>query len=279
MRLLAVLVVLIGLAFTATTLPGVRDDHPGFWVPVDGWLQGSGYALMALLILLRPLLVREARTLWWLLAAAVTLRAGLPRLLRLGPHAGAAAVPSASDPLWLGASVIFVVVIALRTRYFGRELSRLLVLDGLIAGLTVAGLSVALLRTTLLTLTGPGVPDRAVAVNVIYPILDVVALVLIAGLFASGWRPNRAESLVATGVAMFAVVDSAYLYQVAESTFHPGTPLSALSYLGTRWWPSRPGSPSPDAPRPPPHPGGSPPPRAPVAAPAGLAQATLAGSW
>ena len=29
-RALALVVVLVGLAFGATTLPGVRDDHPGF---------------------------------------------------------------------------------------------------------------------------------------------------------------------------------------------------------------------------------------------------------
>ena len=279
-RLLAALVVLIGLAFTATTLPGVRDDHPGFWVPVDGWLQGSGYALMALLILLRPLLDRETRTLWWLLAAAVTLRAAgylvyfaWVRTLVPQPY------PSAADPLWLGASLIFVVVIALRTRYFGRDLSRLLVLDGLIAGLTVAGLSVALLRTTLLTLTGPGVPDHAVAVNVIYPILDVVALVLIAGLFASGWRPSHAEAMVATGVALFALVESVYLYELAADTFRPGTWLSALSYLGTlvvvlaAWLPGPAARPVPASATA----TASLPQRAPVAVPAGLALASLAG--
>ena len=279
-RLLAALVVLIGLAFTATTLPGVRDDHPGFWVPVDGWLQGSGYALMALLILLRPLLDRETRTLWWLLAAAVTLRAAgylvyfaWVRTLVPQPY------PSAADPLWLGASLIFLVVIALRTRYFGRDLSRLLVLDGLIAGLTVAGLSVALLRTPLLTLTGPGVPDRAVAVNVIYPILDVVALVLIAGLFASGWRPSHAEAMVATGIALFALVESVYLYQLAADTFRPGTWLSALSYLGTlvvalaAWLPGPAARPVPASATA----TASLPQRAPVAVPAGLALASLAG--
>jgi PAS domain S-box-containing protein len=280
-RLLAGLVVLIGLAFTATTLPGARGDHAGFWVPVDGWLQGSGYALIALLILLRPLLVREARTLWWLLAAAVTLRAvGYVVYFAWVRTQVPQPYPSAADPLWLGASLIFVVVIALRTRYFGRDLSRLLTLDGLIAGLTVAGLSVGLLRTTLVALTGPGVPDRAVAVSVIYPILDVVALVLIAGLCASGWRPSRAEAMVATGVALFALVESVYLYRLATNTFRPGTLLSALSYLATLMVALAAWLPGPSArPVPAPAPAASValPPRAPVAVPAGLALASLAG--
>jgi PAS domain S-box-containing protein len=277
-RALALVVVLIGLAFAATTLPGVREVHPGFWVPVDGWLQGTGYALMALLILLRPLLVPEARALWWLLAAAVTLRAvgflvyfSWVRTLVPQPY------PSLSDPLWLGASLTFVVAIALRAWYRGHGLSRLLVLDGVIAGLTVAGLAATLLRPTLLALTGPDVPPQAVVLNVVYPILDVVALVLIAGLIASGWRPNRAESLVVTGVAIFALVESVYLYQVAAGTFRPGTVLSALSYLGTAVvalaaWASAPdGAPVRDAQ------GAGLPARAPVAVPAGLAVMAIVG--
>ena len=277
-RALALVVVLVGLAFATTTLPGVRAGHPGFWLPVDGWLQGTGYALMALLILLRPVMLPEARPLWWLLAAAVGLRAmgylvyfAWVRTLVPQPY------PSASDPLWLGSSVLFVVVIALRARYRGHGLSRLIVLDGVIAALTVAGLSAALLRSTLLTLVGPDVPPRAVVLNVVYPILDVVALVLIAGLLASGWRPNRAEGLVATGVAIFAVVDSVYLYQLAEGTFHPGTVLSALSDLGTAlvavaaWLTVPDGAATRVAGR------SALPPRAPVAVPAGLAASAMVG--
>jgi PAS domain S-box-containing protein len=277
-RALALVVVLVGLAFAVTTLPHVRAGHPGFWVPVDGWLQGTGYALMALLILLRPVLVPEARALWWLLAAAVALRAlgflvyfTWVRTLVPQPY------PSAADPLWLAASVVFVVAIATLAGNRGYGLSRLLVLDGVIAGLTVAGLFAALLHPTLLTLVGPDVPPRAVVLNVVYPILDVVALVLIAGLLASGWRPNRAEGLVVTGIAIFALIDSVYLYQVAAGTFRPGTVLSALSYLGTAvvavaaWLTVPDGARTRVAGR------VALPPRAPVAVPAGLAAVAMVG--
>jgi PAS domain S-box-containing protein len=232
-RGLLVAVVLIGGVFTATTIPGVRDQ-PGFWVPVDGWLQGTGYALMALLIVMRAVLVQQTRGLWCLLAAAVTLRAlgyivffSYVRLLVPQPY------PSVSDIFWVGASVLFVVAIALRARRRSNGLSRLLLLDGIVGALTIGGLAVALLYETLMTLTGTGVPARAVAFNLTYPLLDVVALVLIAGLLASGWRPTRVEGLIVAGIAIFAVVESVYLYELAAGLFRPGTPLSALSYVGT----------------------------------------------
>ncbi len=232
-RALGWLVVLVGLAFAVTTVPGVRAE-PGFWVPVDGWLQGSGYALIALLVVLRPLLVRRTRPLWELLATAVTLRClgflvFLAHVRTLAPRP----YPSLADALWVSSSVLFLLAIGLRARYRGKGLSRLLALDGFIAAFTVAGVSVALLWGSLVTLSAPEVPNRAVALNLTYPTLDIVALVLIVGLLASGWRPNRAEGLIVTGVAVIALVSAIYVYQVAAGLFRPGTVLSALSFFGT----------------------------------------------
>ncbi|MCW2867207.1 MAG: domain S-box protein [Marmoricola sp.] len=226
-------VVLVGAVFALTTVPGVRPG-PTFWVPVDGWLQGAGYVLLALLVASRPLLVHEHRGIWTLVAVALSARAigfllflGVVRLQRPQPY------PSVSDFFWALASVLLIVALAERARRRGRHLSRLLVLDGLVAAATVAGLGLVLLRPTLLTLTGSGVPERALVVNVAYPVLDVIALVLIAGLFATGFRPRRSEVLVMVGIGIYAVVESAYLYEVAAGTFHPGTYLSALSFVGT----------------------------------------------
>ncbi|MCW2817618.1 MAG: domain S-box protein [Marmoricola sp.] len=230
---LAVAVVLVGIAFSLSTVPGVRP-RPTFWVPVDGWLQGTGYVLLAALVVARPVLVREHRGIWSLVAAAVTARAigyvlffGVVRLQRPQPY------PSLSDPFWVLASLLLLVALAERARRHGRHLPRLLALDGAVAALTVAALGLVLLRPTLLALTAPGVPERALVVNLVYPVLDVMALVAIAGLFATGFRPRRSEILVMAGIGVFAVVESVYLYEVAAGTFRPGTYLSALSYLGT----------------------------------------------
>ncbi|GAB3664516.1 hypothetical protein GCM10027596_29020 [Nocardioides korecus] len=230
---LVVLVVVVGIAFSLSTVPGVRS-RPTFWVPVDGWLQGAGYVLMSLLALARPVLVREHRGIWSLVAVAVTARTigyllyfSVVRLQQPQPY------PSVSDPFWALASLLLLVALAERARRRGRHLPRLLVLDGVVAALTVAALGLVLLRPTLLTLTAPGVPERALVVNLAYPILDVMALVLIAGLFATGFRPRHSEVLVMAGVGIFAVVESVYLYELAAGTFRPGTYLSALSYVGT----------------------------------------------
>ncbi|MCW2620746.1 MAG: domain S-box protein, partial [Frankiales bacterium] len=232
-RALTVAVVAIGVLFSLTTVPGVRDG-PTFWVPVDGWLQGTGYALMSLLAIARAVLVREHRFIWSVVAAAVTARSlgflvyfSVVRGLVPQPY------PSVSDAFWLLGTLLFLVSMAERSRRFSHGLSRLLVLDALMAGLTVSALAVITLRETVSTLTGPRVPERALVVNLVYPVLDVVALVLIAGLFAAGFRPRPSEALVIAGIGIYSVVEVVYLYELANGLFHPGTYLSALSYLGT----------------------------------------------
>ena len=232
-RALTVVVVAVGVLFSLTTIPGVRAQ-PTFWVPVDGWLQGAGYALMSVLAIARPVLVREHRFIWSVVAAAVTARSlgfllyfSVVRTLVPQPY------PSVSDAFWMLGSLLFLVSMGERARRFRRKLSRLLALDALMAGITVSALAVIALRETVAALTAPGVPERALAVNVVYPVLDVVAVVIIAGLLAGGFRPRLSEALVIAGIGTYAVVDAVFLYEVANGLFHPGTFLSALSYLGT----------------------------------------------
>ena len=232
-RALMVAVVVVGVVFSLTTIPGVRSQ-PTFWVPVDGWLQGTGYALMSALAIARAVLVREHRFIWSVVAAAVTARSlgflvyfSVVRTLVPQPY------PSISDGFWLLGTLLFLVSMGERARRFSRGLSRLLVLDALMAGLTVAALAAIALRGTVATLADPQVPERALIVNLVYPVLDVVALVLIAGLFAGGFRPRPSEALVIAGIGTYSVVEALYLYELASGRYHPGTYLAALSYLGT----------------------------------------------
>ena len=232
-RALTAVVVVIGVLFSLTTIPGVRD-RPTFWVPVDGWLQGGGYTLMSALAIARAVLVREHRFIWSVVAAAVTARTlgflvyfSVVRTLVPQPS------PSVSDAFWLLGTLLFLVSMAHRARRFSRGLSRLLLLDALMAGITVSALAVIALRGTVATLTDAGPSQRALAVNVVYPVLDVVAVVLIAGLLAAGFRPRPSEALVIAGIGIYSVVEAVYLYELANGLFRPGTYLSALSYLGT----------------------------------------------
>ena len=73
-RVLGVVALLLVAAFTVTTLPGVRSTTT-FHVLYDGWLQGSGYVVLALVALVRPLSSHVNRTLWWLVAAGAVLHA------------------------------------------------------------------------------------------------------------------------------------------------------------------------------------------------------------
>ncbi|ROR90812.1 PAS domain-containing sensor histidine kinase [Nocardioides aurantiacus] len=233
-RVLITGVVLVGVVFAVTTVPGVRS-RPGFWVPVDGWLQGTAYVLMAALVVLRPLLVRRDRLLWGLVAAAMTARSiafllffSVVRTQQPIPY------PSVSDGFWITSALLLLVALASRARH-GRALalSRLLLLDGLVGALAAAGLALAVVVPVLRAADAPGTPPAAVGVNLAYPLLDVVALVLVAALVAAGCRAERPDLVLLSGIVVSAAVDVTYLLMVNEGVWRPGTPVSALAYVGT----------------------------------------------
>lgn len=233
-RVLVVAVVLVGLAFAATTVPGVRSQ-PGFQVPVDGWLQGAGYVLLAALAVLRPLLVARDRLLWALVAAAMTTRS-LAFLLYFSVVRTQSPMPypSVSDGFWVASALLVLVALLVRARQHpAAGLPRLLALDGLIGALAAAGLAVSLVYPVLRAADAPGTPWAAVAVNLAYPFLDVVAIVLVTALVAAGWRATRPDVVLLTGVAVSAAVDVTYLLMLTEGVWRPGTPVSALAYVGT----------------------------------------------
>ena len=122
----------------------------------------------------------------------------------------------------------------------------MIALDALLGGVAAAAVFVVLLYDTLLTLSGPQVPDDVVATNLAYPLLDVALLVVVVGVLAAtrGRLPGGTAALCA-GTVVFAVVDSVFLYQVAAGTFRPGSLLTPLSLAGSMligvagWLPSR----------------------------------------
>ncbi len=233
-RVLVAAVVLVGLAFAATTVPGVRSQ-PGFRVPFDGWLQGTGYVLMAALVVLRPLLVARDRVFWGLVAAAMAARS-LAFLLffTVVRTQSPMPFPSVSDGFWITSAVLLLVALLVRARQSpAAGLPRLLVLDGLVGALAAAGLAVSLVYPVLRAADAPGTPRAAVAVNLAYPLLDVVAIVLVTALVAAGWRATRPDVVLLAGVGVSAAVDVTYLLVLTEGAWRPGTPVSALAYVGT----------------------------------------------
>jgi len=104
-------------------------------------------------------------------------------------------------------------------------------LDGLIGALVVAALGAAVLLPPILAAT-EGSP-AAVATNLAYPLLDILLIAFVVGVFGlTGWRPGRDWLLIGGALATFAVADGFYLYLVAVDAYTENGPLDALWPLG-----------------------------------------------
>jgi diguanylate cyclase (GGDEF)-like protein len=138
-------------------------------------------------------------------------------------------IPSPADAGYLlfPPFVLMGILVLLRSR--AREVSGTLWADGITAALAVSALSAALVFET--------VQDSAsgqwmeVAVNLAYPLTDLVLLGMIVGALAgTGWQPERTWMLLAAGVLTFWLADSLYLVGNANGTYEPG------SWFDIGWW-------------------------------------------
>jgi two-component system, cell cycle response regulator len=100
-------------------------------------------------------------------------------------------------------------------------------LDGLTAALAVGTLVTAVLLQAVLDSTGGS--RAAVVTNLAYPAGDVILLALLVGALVIGRTGiGRAPLLLGAALAIGAVADGIYLFQVAEGTYAEGTFLDAL---------------------------------------------------
>ena len=113
-------------------------------------------------------------------------------------------------------------------------------LDGLIGALAVAAVGAALIFGVVVSGTG-GAP-LTVATNLAYPLGDLVLLGLIVGVLTlTGWTLRGGWLLIGIALAVFAVVDSIYLYQAALGTYKPdklldvGWPATMVLIAGAAW--------------------------------------------
>jgi PAS domain S-box-containing protein len=218
-------------AYLVWTLPGVRP-RPGFVGPLDGVLQATAYVVVAGLALAGAW---RATVAWRLVAGAVALRAlGFVLALASIGAGHPLSYPSVADAAWVCSGLALVAAVALRLHELAPRLPRLVVLDGLAGGLLVLGLAVAVLAGPVGTLSEPGVPSDAVAVNLGYPVLDTALLVGATTLAAAGGsRLRRADVLLMTGIVGLAAVDVVYLVLLADGSWRPGTLLASLSLVAT----------------------------------------------
>jgi len=239
--------------FIASTLPGVRP-RVGFSGLLDGLVQLTGYVLVAALAILRASRSRDDRTLWALVASALTFRAvGFILYVAVVRTTDPLPYPSIADVSWLFSTILLIsaVVVALRRRSTERSVP--LVLDGSVVALTVGAFAGALLFETLVASAGVG-SGAAVAANLAYPLLDIVAVTVGGGLLLSyNWVPPPSMRALVVGVVGISLVDCIFVLQLAAGTFRPGTLLPAASLAATAvigwsgWLEDRPAPPpSPD---------------------------------
>jgi diguanylate cyclase (GGDEF)-like protein len=148
--------------------------------------------------------------------------------------------PSVSDYLWLSSYVAMYVAIILLLRARVRPVRRSQWVDGAVGGLAIAALAAVVLVPTLSGLT-EGTPAE-VAVNVAYPVCDLLLLSLVVfALALNRWRLDASWVLLGLGLASNAVADVIYAYQDAAGTYVLGSlvdtayPLSVVLTAGAAW--------------------------------------------
>jgi diguanylate cyclase (GGDEF)-like protein len=112
--------------------------------------------------------------------------------------------------------LLFVAVVRLvRNRAPRRDSGQWL--DNAVVGLGVAAIAAAFVFKPLMHYTGGG--HLATAVNLAYPIADVLIIaLLVAGLASVGWRPDRNLLAASIGLGITTVGDLIYLVRSPDST-------------------------------------------------------------
>ena len=186
----------------------------------------------SLACLARGFAVKAERLPWLLLGIALALwTAG--DLYYFFAFSGSADVPipSVSDPFYLAFYPMSYAALALLLRRRMQDFRGNLFLDGVIASLAVAALGAAIVFDAVLKSTGGS--TLVVATNLAYPLADALLLALVVATFAlTGWRFDATWAFVAVGFAVFAMIDSAYLYETAAGTYKEGGPLDVGWPLG-----------------------------------------------
>jgi len=216
-RLVSVAVVLLVGAFLVSTVPGVRA-HAGFNFAVDGVVENAAYLGACLLAFLR--VRRSVGSRWgWLLLAVGLLSYEVGslywewRIMGLDPQP----FPSGADALWLSFYPLAYGSLFLLLRGRLRTLGLSAWLDGVICGLGAATVTSAFVLGPVLAAVGGSF--AAVAVNLAYPVLDVLLILfVVASVALTGWRPTLGMLMLITGFLLFSVCDAAYLVQVAHGT-------------------------------------------------------------
>jgi two-component system cell cycle response regulator len=190
------------------------------------WVYDALEVLAVIGIAARAIFIASERAAWIFLAVAVASWT-IGDLLWNFAYNGSPPFPSWSDVFYLGFYPPAYIGLALLVRYRLARFDRSIWLDGLMAALAVGALGAAVILDVVFhTTEGKLLPD---AVNLAYPLGDIVLLALLAGVFGlARWRPGPDWTLIACSIGLTAIADAIYLYQSAVGSYVPGTILDAL---------------------------------------------------
>ncbi len=171
---------------------------------------------------------QEDRLAWGLIAAGMLCWTGGDLVWATWlDHVANPPYPSIADALYLAEYPAIYVGLALLMRSQFRHSGAPMWLDGLIVGLTLAALGAELVFPAVLSASSGSA--AAVGVNLAYPFADVLLLAFVSlGFALAGWRPGRQWVLIATGIALNAIADMIYAYQVARGSYVEGGVLETM---------------------------------------------------
>jgi diguanylate cyclase (GGDEF)-like protein len=151
--------------------------------------------------------------------------------------------PSLADAFYIAFYPLAYLAIVRLGRSYARPHQATVWLDGAIAGLGAAAVTAAFAFDSILSAIGGSA--SSVAVNLAYPIGDLVLLALAVGAFVvAPGRPLRL-SLFAVGCAVMAIGDTVYLVQSSAGTYVVGTlldltwPAAMFLMSASVWIPAR----------------------------------------
>jgi diguanylate cyclase (GGDEF)-like protein len=219
---LAVMVVAVALADV-----GAFGDG-GFKELINTWVFNAAELTAALMVLARALLVHRERGAWLTLAVGMLFYSAgeIYYGLVLEPMSNPPS-PSPSDAGYLMFYPAAYAMVVLLVRTHVRRFPASVWLDGAIGGLSVAAVGGAFVLDPVIRTTHGSF--ASVAVNLAYPLADLLLLAFVVGVFAlTGWRPGRTWALIGAGFALLGAADGIYLFRVAEGAYVAGTPLDAV---------------------------------------------------
>jgi diguanylate cyclase len=219
---IALAVLAIGvIAFTAS---GILNPNAGHNIFFADFLYPALNLLAAALIAVRAYRVTADRLAWILIAAGMACSAMGDVVYALWVPDGQS--PSAADPWYLAFYPLVYAGLLLLMRARLKGVSVPIRLDSIVCALTMAAVAAALTAGPIHAAASR--TPATVLVGVLYPWGDLVLLALVAGMIPTrNWRNEFRWILLVVGFVLFAVADTAYLFETSGGSYRVGSLLDA----------------------------------------------------